>query len=249
MTNAQPKRILIVEDDPTMTAFLTNTLRDYQVKAVQAVEEALLLAPTAFDLVLLDLMVGVESGLQVAEIMRKFSPYLPIVILTGHGTLESAIRAIELGVQAYLLKPINPEQLRALLAAQIERMESIRLRDELAQHMSAAVNALREATTTLTLSAGPLTLHQHQFKALYQGFPLALSPTQFRILWAIVRGQGQPVAAATIVAEALGFHVSETEAREMVKGHVSHIRKKLIAAQATQEHILTVRDVGYLWVS
>ena len=103
-------RILVVDDDLAVRTMLAEALATapYEVDTVPDGPTALdRLGASEYDLVITDLKMPGMDGLSVIRAVRKLSPYLPIVIITGYSTEASAIEAINLGVQGYLLKPFR----------------------------------------------------------------------------------------------------------------------------------------------
>lgn len=246
--------ILIVEDDPAVQGFARATLAtQYTVQVVSTVAAALdVLHLNPVDLVLLDLNLGGDDGMTVATYLRQHHPYTALVIITGQGTLQTAIRAIELGAQGYLLKPVRPETLRETVQRHIAQMQAARHRDSLASHMQAAIEALHGRAETpppgTLIASGKLMMDRSRYDAVYDGRTLSLSPSQFRVLWTLVEATGQPVAAGDLVREALGYEVGEAEARELIKGYISQLRRRLAECDEQREFIRTIRGHGYLWI-
>ena len=111
------ERILVVDDQTAMQDLLTDLLeqRGAEPVAVGTVEDGLEMvskSPDAFDLVILDLDFGEgqTSGLAGLEEIKKINPSLPVVILTGKGTISTAVEAIKLGAQEYVEKDFYIEE-------------------------------------------------------------------------------------------------------------------------------------------
>ena len=111
------ERILVVDDQTAMQDLLTDLLeqRGAEPVAVGTVEEGLEMvtkSPDAFDLVILDLDFGEgrTNGLAGLEEIKKINPSLPVVILTGKGTISTAVEAIKLGAQEYVEKDFYIEE-------------------------------------------------------------------------------------------------------------------------------------------
>lgn len=254
MSDVPSASLLIVEDDPDHRQILKDILEiaGYRVKSFAAVGPALAaVRAEAFDLALLDLYVGAEDGMAVAEALRLRSPYTAIVILTGQGGLESAVRSIDLQIQKYLLKPARPDELRRTVAEQIALMRAKRQSDRLAGHMRAAVEALapedRPQPAPAQLTSGPLDLNLGQQLARYDGRELELTTTEFYLLWGLVQSEGRPVSAYQLCRAALDYDVSDYEARSLIKPHLSRLRKKIEPDPRRPRHLITVRRQGYLW--
>lgn len=111
--------ILIVDDEK---AIRTSTLfaleaDDHYAEAVSSGEVALLrMKEENFDLVLLDLNLGSESGLEILPQIQKRHPRTPVVIFTAEATISTAVRAIQAGAMDYLEKPFTPDRLRSVVA-------------------------------------------------------------------------------------------------------------------------------------
>jgi len=115
-------RILLIEDDAGAASALRKVLETegYAVEAVERGDEGLAQAAAApFDLVLTDLKLPGLSGLELAARLHGAKPKLPIIMMTAHGTTETAIQATKLGVYEYLIKPFEAEELLDLVASAV----------------------------------------------------------------------------------------------------------------------------------
>ena len=113
------ERILIVDNDEGLTHFLTRlfTRQGHEVHARADGEAALeLLAENAFDLILLDYMMPGLNGLETLAAIKQAQVKTPVIIMTAHGTTETAIDAMRIGAYDYLLKPFDSEELKRIAA-------------------------------------------------------------------------------------------------------------------------------------
>ena len=121
---AEVMRTLVVDDEERIRFFLIETLErvGHVVTAVASGEEALdRLQDTAFDLAILDLKLGGPiDGQRVLEAIRWRLPATVVIMLTAQGSLESAVDAIQEGVDGYLLKPVRPADVRQGLRKKVE---------------------------------------------------------------------------------------------------------------------------------
>ncbi len=131
------ERILIIDDEETLCYFLTESLEEkgYQSLAAHTAQEGLeVVARQQIDLVLLDLRLPDGDGLNVLYEIKKVDTELPVIVLTGHAAVESAVQAMKLGAYDYLEKPINLAELGLTVAKALEsqamRQEIQRLRTQ-----------------------------------------------------------------------------------------------------------------------
>ena len=175
MRNKPASTILVVDDD----AGLANALRDflhgegYAVETALSGEEALaILANTpGISLALVDLMMPLIDGLTLMDQLRQRNPDLTVVIMTGFGTIETAVEAIKRGAEDYLTKPFDQEAIRKKIG---RLMEVFELRDRVAQlesnldkyahsfealvHISPAMQRIVEQARTAADTDAPILL-------------------------------------------------------------------------------------------
>lgn len=119
-------RILIVEDDVVHAEALQMALEaeGYEVECAVETNAALdRLRARSFDLVLTDLMLGDRDGLELLREARRMLPDLSVFLITGHGSIETAVRAMREGAADYLTKPVNLTELRTRVLREIEKRE------------------------------------------------------------------------------------------------------------------------------
>jgi two-component system nitrogen regulation response regulator NtrX len=108
-----PESILVVDDEAGVRSSLRGILADegYEVEAVGSGEEALAaLAGRRFEVVLLDVWLPGADGLDTLERIRESDPEVPVVMISGHGTIETAVRAVRLGARDFVEKPLSLEK-------------------------------------------------------------------------------------------------------------------------------------------
>jgi two-component system response regulator GlrR len=130
MTALSSKKILVVDDDGNFLKLISMRLElaGYEVTTALNEDEAITRArEETFDLSILDLKLVHKDGISLMEEMHSINPYVPIIILTAHGSIESAVEAMKKGAFNFLNKPFDPEE----LLLQIEKaMENQRLVSE-----------------------------------------------------------------------------------------------------------------------
>lgn len=127
-TAAEHARILIIDDDRAFRVSTGALLEDegYQVDTAPGAEEGLrTLRSGRYDLVILDLKMEGRTGLSVLEEMRRTGTSVPVLMLTGYATVDSAVQALKLGADDYLTKPCDYDVLRAKITAVLAAREPV----------------------------------------------------------------------------------------------------------------------------
>jgi DNA-binding NtrC family response regulator len=117
-------RILLVDDEVVFANNMSKLLtrRGYQVKAVNSGDEALrALMDNPFDVMVLDLKMPGMDGIATMQEMRKLGLFTEILILTGHGSIDTALEAIQLGAYDYVTKPVEIAELLSKIEAAFQR--------------------------------------------------------------------------------------------------------------------------------
>ena len=118
--------ILLIDDEPLILKGTGNDLarKGYQVTTVDSGEKAIaLLEKDTVDLVITDLVMAPVNGLGVLEKSKEINPEMMVIILTGFGDITSAIEALRLGADDYMLKPCLPEEMYLRVAKCLEKLE------------------------------------------------------------------------------------------------------------------------------
>ena len=115
---SRPTRVLVVDDEPAVVRAISAMVRSlgHEADSAESVAAALTRFSTdAHDVVLTDLQLGAQSGLDLVKQLQRRAPGVPVIVITGWATIESAMEAIQAGAYDYLSKPIRREALAALL--------------------------------------------------------------------------------------------------------------------------------------
>jgi len=124
-------RILIIDDDLDYADSLRMILENENYKTVLAhsEEEALeSMEENAVDLALIDIRLGQDNGIDLLLKLKKMQPSILCVMITGFGTIETAIQALRYGAYDYLRKPVNPEELIVSLNRGFEKIRLVKER-------------------------------------------------------------------------------------------------------------------------
>jgi DNA-binding response OmpR family regulator len=232
---------LVVDDEEGIRFFVERALRadGHAVVAAASGEEALeRLRDEHFELAVLDLHLGGRTdGLRVLEAIRWRWPDTIVLILTGHGTLDSAVSAIREGIDGYLLKPVEPEELRQAVREAIERRS--RLSD-----------TVEEGDEADAVQRGPFTIDLKKHAVDCDGQPVDLTPREFSLLVYLIDNADRVLSPKEIVRAVAGYEADSThEARQIVKWYVHHLRQKVEPDPSNPTYIVNVRGVGYRFVA
>lgn len=256
--------VLIIDDEDGLRNTLTRVLKiaGCQVSGAEDAPQALkLINSLPLDLVYLDIHLPSMNGLEVLQNIRASHPDLPVILFTAHASLQTAVEAIRLGANDYLVKPIDPEvfvaRTRVILAEQtIERRkrelrEQIQiLQDELHSLDDQSKPAKSDVRTTPKaedrfLKRGKFVLDLQAQRATLSEHVLSLPPTAFTYLTVLARHAPDAVEYQTLVTEAQGYSVEQSEASELAKYHIHVLRQGIGANKNKAGYIVNVRGVGY----
>jgi len=225
---AVPARILIVEDDPTVSEVVARYLtRDgYEVETaddgVRGLERALLRLP---DLVVLDLMLPSMGGLEVCRRLREVAP-VPVIMLTARGEEADRIAGLELGADDYVAKPFSPGELAARVRAVLRR----------------ASGALAAPGEPAVLSAGELEVDVVAHEARLRGELVALTAKEFDLLAHLMRNPKRAFRREELLRDVWGFSYGDTST---VTVHIRRLREKVEDDPSRPRYVATVWGVGY----
>ena len=256
----RPASVLLVDDERTARLSLAEILsmEGYQVTAAGGGQAALqVLRAREFDLVLCDLKMPMVDGLEVLAFCRDRWPATEVVLLTAYGTLDTAVEALRRGASDYLLKPARPDAVMASLDKALLKRSQQRARRSLIGTLVETLAAIQqvegvsEPASAMTKQTGVLEGHgivldQERRIAVQDGSPLALTPTEFDLLVALMQAAGRPIGAKDLVVRVLGYVGDDgKETRSLIRVHVSRLRQKIEMNPAEPQIIVTVRGSGY----
>jgi DNA-binding response OmpR family regulator len=262
-----PARILVVDDEPNIRLTLGALLQRAGHTVANAEDGAAavaLLDEQSFDLLLVDLKMPGMGGMEVVAAARQRQPDIAIIVLTGHGSLDTAIEGLHQGVFDYLLKTTAPAEVIERVHAGLEaRAQNMRQR-QLIEVVGTAVEELRGAVPQPAVSEadaqrlqqgaqgarfiniGDLQLDPWRQEAKLAERRLPLTPTEFRVLLCLAEHAGTALSYTQLVRGAQGYDTTDDEAAELIKPHIHHLRQKLEPDASTPRYILTVRGKGYM---
>lgn len=216
-------RILIVEDEPKLSALLSDYLRaaGYESRIIADGREVVLAVRSdPPDLILLDLMLPGRDGLEVCREIRSFSS-VPVVMVTARVEEVDRLLGLELGADDYICKPFSPREVVARVRAILRRVQR--------GPMPAASLGLK--------------IDEAQYRAEYHGQALDLTPVEFRLLKTFGAAPGRVFSRQQLLDNLYADHRVVTD--RTVDSHIKNLRRKLQQAYPELDPIQSIYGVGY----
>lgn len=228
----RPKRILLVEDDPTISDLLAYNLRRAGYEVLQehngrtGLETAL---RQEVDLVLMDLMLPGLDGLAASREIVRRKPALPIIMLTARGERETMLEGFALGADDYVTKPFDLELLIARIQARLRRAPS-------------GIPLTGEALETRRLGTGNLVLDRDAHVLRTPHGEIALKPKEYELLELFLSQPGRLFPREELVERV--WHQRYLPTSRSLDVHIRRLRAKLEKLKADVT-VQTVRGSGY----
>ena len=225
-------KILITDDDEAILELIKINLElagHEVISATNAMRAYALLLQENPDMAIIDVMMPEVDGFTLAQRIRNNPDYenLPILMLTALGTLDDKKKGFDAGVDDYLVKPFEIEELKLRVRALLKRGNS--LLPSLAKPEIHAIGDLTIDPDNLTISINSKSIK--------------LTPTEFDIINILMQHHGQTVQSKIFLKEIWGY--SEDDEVEMVRVHVRHLRSKIEKIAPKSKYIQTVYGGGY----
>jgi DNA-binding response OmpR family regulator len=246
----------------------------YNVNEAASGEEALdVMKKQRYDVVLTDIRMPGLTGVELLRKIKEVAPDAIVILMTGYASLGTAVEALRLGAHDYLIKPSSSQDIRQSVARGIERSRNLKRRRALLDSIRSNVSELTRADVDVVKSVfdfdndedemprieepitehqmnsnmtlGPLTIYPGRYQISVGDRPIDLTPTEFDLLLYLAAHRGRVVSCHELVREVRGYTVDEAEAREVIRPHVSNLRRKLKQAGQDADLIVNVRGIGY----
>jgi len=219
------KRILVVEDEPSIALALDDDLRR-EGYATEVASDGVTAATRAlsreFDLILLDVMLPRQDGFEVCRQIRRAGVNTPIILLTAKSQEAEKVLGLELGADDYVTKPYSARELRARVKAHLRRSET---------------------TSADVVRFGDAELDFVRCELRRAGRVVELSALEFKLLSAFVRRQGRVLTRTQLLDEVWGAGTHVTD--RVVDNQVTNLRKKIEPEPERPRYLIALRGLGY----
>ena len=226
MSAAQPQ-ILLVEDEPAQREILAYNLESegFDVRRAENGEEAILLVAEALpDLIILDWMMPLLSGIEVCRQLktREDTRNIPVIMLSARSEEVDTVRGLETGADDYVVKPYSMRELMARVRTQLRRV--------------------RPASSGAALSYADITLDTERHRVNRAANELKLGPTDYRLLVTLLERPGRVFSRDQLLDHVWGRDIYVDT--RTVDVHIARLRKAL-TSHGGDDPIRTVRGAGY----
>lgn len=223
--------ILVVEDDPNLLEAIKQLLESacFTVESAPNGQVALeKIASQSFGLILIDMGLPDIFGIELLDQIKKLSPSIPCIFLSGHQLERDIVRALELGAEDYILKPFKAGELLARIRKVLQR--------------SSPGKPIPQAVSHLSFAG--LCLKSERKEAYLYGQNLSLTHREFDILFFLASHPQEVISREEILNQV--WPTEEDITDRIVDAHIYHIRKKLKLKQSNaDQYIQTHRGLGY----
>lgn len=251
-------KILVVDDEQTARDSLADILQleGCQVNKAANGEQALdALHRELYDLILLDLKMPGMDGLDVLRQAALMAPETQIILLTAHGSLESAIEALRFGAHDYLLKPCPPEQIVRSVQSGLARRTELLNKRLLLQQLENSVADFQDAENIVTASTdgdffhlnNGLVFDVNRREVRWAGKIVLLTATEAKLLRVLLENRPRVMSHRDLVHQVQGYEVAEWEAPEVLRPLISRLRRKLSEFSGGEAWVVNVRGAGYMF--
>lgn len=216
-------RIIVVEDDYKLNDLIKKVLEkdsyivDSAYNPLEALEK---MTNTAYDLIISDIMMPEMDGFEFAKIIRKDNKDIPILFITAKDEFEDKKRSFLIGVDDYMVKPIDINELVLRVGALLKR---------------AKIN------TEHKLIIGSTTLNHDSLTVEYNSKEIVLPLKEFKVLFKLLSYPNKIFTRTQIMNDCWGMYSESLD--RTIDVHITHLREKLVDNEDFS--IITVRGLGY----
>ena len=229
-------KILVIDDDEAINELLKINLELFGYPVITAkngIEGFALVKQELPDLVILDVMMPEVDGFTVAKRIRENpeTKNIPILMLTALSMVQDKVKGFDIGVDDYLVKPFEMEELRVRVRALLKRADAIP----------------ESLATKEILTVGDITLLPESYSVKILDKTVKLTPIEFDILNLLVQNHENMVSSAKLLQEIWGYAPEDDV--ETIRVHIRHLRSKIKKISNGKEYIETIYGGGYRLLS
>jgi two-component system KDP operon response regulator KdpE len=227
---AEPKVILIVDDEARMRRFMQMNLdlEGYRVieanNGLEAIEKVRDDLP---DLVLMDVMMPEMDGFEALRIIRETST-VPVIMLTVRDDESDKVKGLELGADDYVTKPFSPRELASRIKAVLRRVD---------------MDSPGPSSSSIIKVDDYLQIDFNRRVVIVDGKEIKLRPTEYRLLYHLVQNAGRVLTHEMILSKVWGYEYRDES--QYVRLYITYLRQKIEPDPSEPRYILTERGVGY----
>lgn len=214
--------ILVVEDNENTRLLTEARLKKYyNVITAKNGEEALdIFYEKQIDLIVADIMMPVMDGYEMVEALREDKQEVPILFLTAKSTFDDKKKGFELGVDDYITKPIDYEELLLRVKAILRRAN---------------------ISTRLKITIGNFEMDENNYSVMYNDKQIEFTKKEFELLFKLLSYPNQVFTKMQLLDGIWGYETKASE--DTIKTHINKIRNKLVGIKEFE--IVSVKGLGY----
>jgi two-component system alkaline phosphatase synthesis response regulator PhoP len=219
------KKILVVEDEPGIALGLEDDLKmeGYDVEVIGDGAVASKRArETAFDLIVLDVMLPGKDGFEVCRDLRRSGMSTPVLMLTAKAQEAEKVMGLELGADDYITKPFGTRELRARIKALLRRSV---------------------AESGRVYAFGDAVIDFERAELRVGGSPVELTAIEFKLLSFFVKSRGRILSRDRLIEGVWGANAFGSD--RIVDNHIANLRRKIEPDVANPRYLVNVRGLGY----
>lgn len=222
--------ILLVEDEKNICDFISTSLsaQDYRISTAHTGKEALpIITSQCPDLILLDLGLPDMDGMEIIRQVRTWSS-VPIIVLSARTQEQEKVRALDLGADDYLTKPIGTSELLARIRTALRHSNRLNTDSPLYKR---------------PFHARGLTIDFEKHLVSVDGKDVHLTQIEFKIISLLAQNSGRVMTYDTIISNIWGSYADDDNS--ILRVNMAHIRRKLEQNPAEPQYVFTEIGIGY----
>lgn len=171
-------------------------------------------------MIVADIMMPVMNGYDLLEVLRQDHQSVPVLFLTAKSSFDAKKRGFDLGIDDYITKPIDYEELLLRIKAILRRAN---------------------ISTRLKVSVGNFEMDESNYSVIYRGKSLEFTKREFELLFKLLSYPNQVLTKMQILEDIWGYDSNSSE--DTIKTHINKIRNKL--KDVSEFEIVSVKGLGY----